>query len=65
MITPLYSKQAVDYLHEPEQMLLLEIAKRFMPDDIATTEDIIDIKQADEEFASGEFFDDGDIDWKS
>jgi len=54
----------IDCLHEPEQMLLLEIAKRFIPDDVATMEDIWDIKKADEEFARGEYFTDDDINWK-
>jgi len=54
----------IDCLHEPEQKLLLEIAMRFIPDDVATAEDVLDIQQADLEFARGEFFTDDDIDWK-
>ena len=56
--------QAIECLHEPEQLLLLETAKRFIPDDVATLEDIIDIQQADEDFTHGDFFRDEDIDWK-
>jgi len=56
--------QTIDCLHESEQMLLLEIAKRFIPDDVATPEDILDIQQANEEYARGEFVRDEDINWK-
>ncbi|MCL2218082.1 MAG: hypothetical protein FWB91_13835 [Defluviitaleaceae bacterium] len=56
--------ETIDFLHEPEQLLLLEIAKRFIPGDVATPEDILDIRQADEEFAHGEFFSDAEINWK-
>jgi len=56
--------ETIEYLHEPEQMLLLEIAKRFIPDDIATSEDIFDIQQADDEFSRGEFFAEEEINWK-
>ena len=54
----------IDYLHEPEQKLLLEIAQRFVPDYVATPKDILDIQQADRDFASGEYFTDEDINWK-
>jgi len=53
-MAPLYSKQA----------LLLEIALRFVPDDVATEEDILDIATADDEFARSEFLRDEDINWK-
>ena len=45
-------------------MTPLEIAKRFIPDDIATPEDIFDIQQANEEYAQGEFVRDEDINRK-
>jgi len=54
----------IDQLPEPEQVLLLQVAMRFVPDDVATSEDIWDIGKADEEFARGEYFTDDDIDWK-
>ena len=54
----------IDQLPETEQVILLQVAMRFVPDDVATDEDILDIKQADEEFLRGEFFTDDDIDWK-
>jgi len=56
--------EVIDLLHESEQVLLLEIARRFMPDDVATSEDISDIQQAREEFARGEFVKHEDINWK-
>ena len=55
----------LDCLQESEQNLLLEIAKRFIPDDVATPEDLRDIRQANEEFARGEFMRDEDINWKN
>jgi hypothetical protein len=53
----------IDYLPEREQSLVLEIVKRFAPDDIATQKDIEDIRNADEEFAKSEFVRHEDIDW--
>lgn len=56
--------ETIGFLHESELILLLEIAKRFIPDDVATLEDILDIQQADEEFALGEYVSHDKIDWK-
>lgn len=53
----------IDYLAEPEQLLLLEIVKRFIPDDVATAEDIADIEIAKNEYAGGETVSHNDIDW--
>jgi len=53
----------IDCLAEPEQLLMLEIIKRFVPDDIATPDDLEAIRIADEEFARGEFVRHEDIDW--
>ena len=53
----------IDCMPEQEQILLFEIAKRFIPDDIATSDDIEAIKKADEEFARGEFIRHEDINW--
>jgi len=36
----------VDYLEDSEKLLLVEILKIFMPDDIATPEDLRDIESA-------------------
>ena len=53
----------IDCLPEAEQALLLEIAQRFLPDDIATPEDLETIRAAREEYARGEFYTDKDINW--
>ena len=53
----------IDCLEEQEQLLVLEILKRFIPDDIATPDDLEAIRIADEEFARGEFIRHEDIDW--
>lgn len=44
----------IDCLPEQEQSLLLEIARRFLPDDTVTPEDLRDIQQARAEYARGE-----------
>jgi len=53
----------VEHLHEPEQALVLEIIKRFIPDDVATPEDLIAISEAREEYQRGETIAFEDIDW--
>lgn len=53
----------IDCLPEAEQALLLEIAQRFLPDDVATPDDLEAIRIAREEYARGEFYTDEDIDW--
>ena len=53
----------IDYLPEQEQLIIFEIVKRFIPDDVATPEDLADIKTANEEFERGEFVSHEDIDW--
>jgi hypothetical protein len=53
----------IDHMPEQEQVLLLEIARRFLPDDVATEDDLEAIRLADEEFERGEFFKDEDIAW--
>jgi hypothetical protein len=53
----------IDCLPEQEHYLLFEIVRRFIPDDIATPEDLEDIRIADEEFARGEFVRHEDINW--
>ena len=50
-------------LEAPEQNLILELMKRLLPDDVATTEDIRDIALARQELASGDVVDFNDIDW--
>ena len=53
----------VEQLPEPEQVLVLEIVKRFFTDDIATEEDMKDIAAARAEYMRGETVKDADIDW--
>jgi len=53
----------VEQLQEPEQILIMEIVKRFLPDDVATYEDLIDIAVARKEYLRGEAVDINDIDW--
>jgi len=53
----------VEQLHEPEQALVLEIVKRFLPDDTATPDDLAAIVVAREEYRLGETIKDVDINW--
>lgn len=53
----------IDCLPETEQTLLLEIARRFLPDDTATPEDLEDIQTARAEYARGETVSHDTINW--
>ena len=53
----------IDVLPETEQLLLLEIAKRFISDDVATDDDLAGIRAAREEFARGETVSHDNINW--
>lgn len=53
----------IDCLSEQEQLLLLEIAIRFVPDDIATPDDLEAIRVAREEYERGETVKHDAIDW--
>ncbi|MCL2108031.1 MAG: hypothetical protein FWH20_01620 [Oscillospiraceae bacterium] len=53
----------VENLHESEQILVLEIVRRFLPDDVATPEDLADIAIARAEYLRGEVVNHNDIDW--
>ena len=53
----------IDVLPEAEQLLLLEIAKRFISDDVATADDLEAIRSAREEFEHGETVSHEDINW--
>ena len=55
--------QVIDYLPETEQSLLLEIALRFMKDDVATADDIVAIEAAQAEYAAGETIPSNAINW--
>lgn len=53
----------IDCLPETEQSLLLEIARRFLPDDTATPDDLNAIRDARVEYASGKTVPHDAIDW--
>ena len=55
--------EMIDFLPEQEQLLLMEIVRRFMPDDIATTDDIKAIHLANEEYARGTMIRHEDVNW--
>ena len=55
--------EMIDCLPEKEQFLLLEIARRFVPDDVATPDDLNAINAARKEFASGETIGHNAINW--
>lgn len=53
----------IDCLPETEQSLLLEIARRFLSDDVATPGDLADIQRARDEYASGQTVPHSAINW--
>lgn len=53
----------IDCLPESEQSLLLEIARRFLPDDVATPEDLADIRTAREDYSKGQTVPHEAINW--
>ena len=55
--------ELIDCLPESEQSLLLEIARRFIPDDVATPDDIAAHNRAMEEYKRGEAIEEDAIKW--
>lgn len=53
----------IDCLPEQEQILLFEIAKRFVADDVATDNDIEAVSAARQEYANGETVNHNAINW--
>lgn len=53
----------IDCLPEMEQSLLLEIARRFLPDDTATPDDLKAIQKARAEYAEGQTVPHSAINW--
>lgn len=53
----------VEQLQEPEQILVLEIVKRFLPDDVASLDDLDDISIARAQYQRGETVKHDAIDW--
>ena len=56
--------EVIDILPETEQSLLLEIARRFVPDDVATPDDLAAIEAARAEYAARETVPHDAINWK-
>ncbi len=52
-----------DCMQEPEQILLFETVKRFVPDDVATPDNLAAIQAAHKEYARGETVNHNNIDW--
>jgi hypothetical protein len=55
--------EMIDCLPEQEQVLVFEIVKRFVPDDVATADDLRAIQTAQAEYTNGETISHNDIDW--
>lgn len=55
--------EMIDCLPEQDQVLVFEIVKRFVPDDVATADDLRAIQEAREEYVHGETVSHNDIDW--
>lgn len=55
--------EMIDCLPEQEQVLLFEIVKRFVSDDIATAADLEDIQVAHAEYARSETVSHENINW--
>ena len=55
--------EMIDCIPEKEQILLFEIAKRFVSDDIASADDLTAIKAAREDLANGETVSHNEINW--
>lgn len=53
----------IDHLPEAEQSLLLEIAYRFLPDDVATADDLEAIRAAREDNDNGRTISHEEINW--
>lgn len=53
----------IDCLPEQEQILLFEIAKRFVADDVANADDVEAVRAARQEYANGETVNHNAINW--
>ena len=53
----------IDCLPEHEQILLFEIAKRFISDDVANADDVEAVRAARQEYANGETVNHDAINW--
>lgn len=55
--------EMIDCLPDQEQVLVFEIVKRLVPDDVATADDLQAIQAAHEEYARGETVSHKAINW--
>lgn len=55
--------EMIDCLPEQEQVLVFEIVKRFVPDDMASADDLRAIQDAHEEYVLGETVNHDNVDW--
>lgn len=55
--------EIIDCMPEQEQILLFEIARRFVSDDVATADDLQAIQEAQKEYTEGKTVNHNDIDW--
>lgn len=55
--------EMINFLPETEQVLLLEIARCFLSDDVATPDDLDKIEMAREEFSAGKAIWHDSINW--
>ena len=55
--------EVIDCLPEQEQILLFEIAKRFISDDVANADDVEAVRAARQEYANGETVNHDAINW--
>ncbi len=53
----------IDCLPEQEQILLFEVAKRFISDDVANADDVEAVRAARQEYANGETVNHDAINW--
>lgn len=56
--------EMIDCLPEQEQILVFEIVKRFVSDDVATADDLRAIQAAHEEYTRGETVNHSNINWE-
>ena len=55
--------EIIDILPEEEQILLLNVARHFLPDDIATRDDLEAVAEALQEYENGETVSRDSINW--
>lgn len=56
--------EMLDYLPEAEQVIIFEIVKRFVPDDVATLDDLDAIREARSEYNDGKTVSHEAVNWE-